>query len=63
MEYRKLPRGRNDERFSVLGLGMGGIGKTPVNEIEAIVSKAIAHGINFFDLCTAGASYAPSVGQ
>ena len=59
MEYRKLPRGRDDERFSVLGLGMGGIGKTPVNEIEVIVSKAIAHGINFFDLCTAGASYAP----
>ena len=59
MEYRKLPRGGENERFSVLGLGMGGIGKTPADEIEAIIRKAIARGINFFDLCTAGASYAP----
>ncbi len=59
MEYRKLPRGGENERFSVLGLGMGGIGQTPADEIEAIVRKAIANGINFFDLCTAGASYAP----
>lgn len=41
MEYRKLPRGGEQERFSVLGLGMGGIGKTPPEEIEAIVRKAI----------------------
>jgi aryl-alcohol dehydrogenase-like predicted oxidoreductase len=59
MEYRKLPRGGENERFGVLGLGMGGIGQTPADEIEAIVKKAIANGINFFDLCTAGASYAP----
>lgn len=59
MEYRKLPHGTDRERFSVLGLGMGGIGKTPPEEIEAIIRKAIANGINFFDLCTAGATYAP----
>ena len=59
MEYRKLPRGTEREKFSVLGLGMGGIGLTPPEEIEAIVRKAMAHGINFFDLCTAGATYAP----
>lgn len=38
---------------------MGGIGKKPVDEIEAIIRKAIDHGINFFNLCTVGASYAP----
>ena len=59
MEYRKLPHGKENEKFSVLGLGMGGIGKTPVEEIESIIRKAIDNGINFFDLCTAGASYAP----
>lgn len=59
MEYRQLPHGSEKERFSVLGLGMGGIGKTPADELEAIIRKAIANGINFFDLCTAGASYAP----
>ena len=59
MEYRKLPRGAEHERFSVLGLGFGGIGTTPPEEIEAIVRKAIEHGINFFDMCTAGATYAP----
>lgn len=59
MEYRQLPRGSEREKFSVLGIGMGGIGQTPPEEIEAIVRKAIANGINFFDLCTAGATYAP----
>lgn len=59
MEYRRLPRGSEWEKFSVIGLGMGGIGKTPAEEIEAIVRKAIDNGINFFDLCTAGATYAP----
>lgn len=59
MEYRQLPHGTEREKISVLGLGLGGIGKTPPEEIEAIIRKAIAHGINFFDLCTAGATYAP----
>ena len=59
MEYRQLPHGSAQERFSVLGLGLGGIGTTPPEEIEAIIRKAIANGINFFDLCTAGATYAP----
>ena len=37
MEYRQLPHGSKNERFSVLGLGMGGIGNTPADEIEAII--------------------------
>ena len=57
MEYRKLPHG--NEQIGVLGLGMGGIGKTPSEEIEAIIRKAIEHGVNFFDLCTAGAGFGP----
>ena len=32
MEYRKLPRGGENERFGVLGLGMGGIQHTPPEE-------------------------------
>ena len=54
MEYRQLPHGNEHEKFGVLGLGMGGIKKTPANEIEAIIRKAIDHGINFFDLCAGG---------
>ncbi len=59
MEYRQLPHGTEKEKFSVLGLGMGGIQHTPPEEIEAIIRKAIANGINFFDLCAGGAVYAP----
>jgi len=59
MEYRQLPHGDPRERFGVLGLGFGSIGTTAPEEIEAIVRKAIDHGINFFDMCTAGATYAP----
>lgn len=59
MEYRQLPHGSEQEQFSVLGLGMGGIQKTQPEEIEAIIRKAIDHGINFFDLCAGGAVYEP----
>lgn len=59
MEYRQLPHGSPREKFSVLGLGMGGIQNTPGDEIEAIIRKAIDCGINFFDLCAGGAVYAP----
>ncbi len=59
MEYRQLPHGNEKEKFGVLGLGMGGIQHTPAAEIEAIIRKAIAHGINFFDLCAGGAVYEP----
>lgn len=59
MEYRQLPRGDAHERFGVLGLGMGGIQHTPEREIEAIITKAIEHGINFFDLCAGGSVYRP----
>ena len=60
MEYRKLPRGDERERFSVLGLGMGGIQESPEEEIEAVVRTAVERGINFFDLCAGGQKvYAP----
>ncbi len=59
MEYRQLPRGADNEKFSVIGLGMGGIQHTPSDEIEAIIKKAIDNGINFFDLCAGGSVYAP----
>ena len=29
MEYRQLPHGTEQERFSILGLGMGGIQNAP----------------------------------
>lgn len=54
MEYRQLPHGSEKEKFSVIGLGLGGIGETPTDEIETIIRKAVDHGINFFDMCTAG---------
>ncbi|MDE7170919.1 MAG: aldo/keto reductase [Oscillospiraceae bacterium] len=60
MEYRQLPHGSENERFSVLGLGMGGIQKAPDVEIEQVIRTAVDHGINFFDLCGGGSSvYAP----
>ena len=39
MEYRQLPHGNENEKFSVIGLGLGGIGTTPVDEIEAIIRR------------------------
>ncbi len=59
MEYRQLPHGNENEKFGVLGLGMGGIQHTPAAEIEAIIRKAVENGINFFDLCAGGAVYEP----
>lgn len=60
MEYRKFARGKRNESFSVLGVGMGGIQNAREQEIEAVVSKAIDCGINFFDLCGGGSRiYAP----
>lgn len=58
MEYRKLPRG--EERIGTLGLGTGSLYTAPPAEIEAVVSRALDSGINFFDLCGGGGSvYAP----
>ncbi len=59
MEYRQLPHGQAREKVSVIGLGMGGIQHTPAEEIEAIIRKAIDHGINYFDLCAGSSVYAP----
>ena len=54
MEYRQLPRGSANEKFSVLGLGMGGIQNCLDDEIERAIRIAIENGINFFDLCAGG---------
>lgn len=51
MEYRKLPHGNDNERFSVLGLGLGGAQKNSEEELEQIIALALENGINFFDLC------------
>ena len=60
MEYRQLPHGGTNEKFSVLGLGMGGIQNSPEEEIEAVIRTALQNGINFFDLCAGGRKvYAP----
>lgn len=61
MEYRKLPHGK--EEIGVLGLGMGGIQGSPDEEIEQIVRKAIANGINFFDLCGGAAHVYKPIGK
>ena len=45
MEYRRLTKGTSEEKFSVLGLGMGGIQHTPIDEIEAIVRKDLFTGL------------------
>lgn len=60
MKYRALPHGAPTERFSTLGLGLGGIQQAPAAEIRQVIETAIAHGINFFDLCAGAAkTYAP----
>ncbi len=60
MEHRVLPHGAPTERFSTLGLGLGGIQQAPAAEIRQVIETAIAHGINFFDLCAGAAkTYAP----
>lgn len=51
MEYRKLPHGSEKEKFSVIGLGAGGLNQSSDKEIENIIAGAIDSGINYFDLC------------
>ena len=63
MEYRQLPRGTARERFSVLGLGMGGIQESSDAEITATIRQAIANGINYFDLCASSARVFAPFGQ
>lgn len=61
MEYRKLPHG--DENIGVLGIGMGCLENTPDDEIVAIVTKAIEHGVNYFDMCAGGANVYKPFGE
>ena len=56
MEYRQLPHGTPEERFSALGIGLGGIQKASDAEIEATVVRAIESGINYFDACGGAAN-------
>lgn len=39
MEYRQLPHGNENEKFSVIGLGLGGIGTTPPDEMKQSSAK------------------------
>ena len=48
MEYRKLPH--VTEQIGVLGLGMGII-KDQNHSVYDTISYALAHKVNFFDLC------------
>ncbi|WKY47778.1 hypothetical protein Q5O24_00135 [Eubacteriaceae bacterium ES3] len=48
LEYRKLPHG--EEKISIIGMGMGSIHESSVQEIEETVRLAIEKGINFFDV-------------
>lgn len=63
MKYRALPPGAPTERFSTLGLGLGGIQQAPAAEIRQVIETAIAHGINFFDLCAGAAKTCAPFGQ
>lgn len=47
METRKLPRG--NEEISVIGLGSGSL-QGSVDEMTAVIRKAMERGINFFDV-------------
>jgi hypothetical protein len=48
MEYRKFPHGGGHERFGVLGLGMGGIQKSPDEMGRADEHLKSPGGGNFF---------------
>ena len=47
MEYRTLPHG--GEKISVIGLGAGSLSGT-VEEMAAVIDRAIESGVNYFDL-------------
>ena len=47
MEYRTLPHG--GEKISVIGLGAGSLSGT-VEEMAAVIDRAIENGVNYFDL-------------
>ncbi len=61
LKYRKLPHG--NEKIFPLGLGMGSIIESSEDEIEQVVSKAIANGMNFFDLCCGGGKAFAPIGK
>ena len=42
MEYRQLPHGKENEKFSVIGLGLGGIGQTPAGRREQVFLQVSA---------------------
>ena len=54
LQYRNISRCDDMNGLSVLGLGMGGMQDVKSDELEHIVRRAIANGINVFDLCAGG---------
>lgn len=50
MEYRKLPKGK--EQISILGLGSSSVGASGKKEIEETAAAALENGINFFDMAS-----------
>ncbi len=61
MEYRVLPR--SGEKISVLGMGSAVIGALPKEKIIAAVRRAVAEGINFFDMAGGHASIFEAYGK
>jgi len=60
MEYRRL--GKNGPEVSVIALGCGGFEGMPRAEVGAIFDRALARGVNFFDLFTADPEIRANVG-
>ncbi len=61
MEYRTLPHG--DEKISVIGMGSSVIGERPQQEIIATVQRAIANGVNYFDMAGGHATIFEAYGK
>ncbi len=61
MEYRTLPHG--DEKISVIGMGSSVIGERPEEEIIATVQKAVASGVNYFDMAGGHATIFEAYGK
>lgn len=61
MEYRKLPRGKED--ISIIGFGTSSIGQADEKEIDETIKTALENGINYFDLASSDAAPFYSLGR
>ncbi len=61
MEYRILPHG--GEKIGIIGMGSAVIGALPEEEIINTVRKAVANGINFFDMAGGHATIFEAYGK